>query len=265
MKQKHKLQALCLACAAALGTLALQGCSTPAVGGSAAGSSSVRSGNLEHCDETMGTLAIVEDQGADWYHQLHDQYKLQSTVPLLRLMVQQSNCFVVVERGRALNNMQQERALEQSGEMRAGSGFHKGQVVAADYSLSPSINFSDDTGGLMGGVAGLLPNRYSGVGAAIGGLKFKQASTTLLMVDNRSGVQLAAAEGNSTKTDFNAWGAFFGGHAASLGGYSKTPEGKVIAAAFADAYNQMVVAVRNYKAQEVKGGLGKGGRLKVSE
>ena len=33
---------------------------------------------------------------------------------------------------------------------------------------------------------------------------------------------------------------------------------------FADAYNQLVVAVRNYKAQEVKGGLGTGGRLGVS-
>ncbi|MCG7908795.1 MAG: curli assembly protein CsgG, partial [Candidatus Thiodiazotropha taylori] len=30
-------------------------------------------------------------------------------------------------------------------------------------------------------------------------------------------------------------------------------------------YNQMVRALRNYKAQTVKGGLGKGGRLKVGE
>jgi len=39
----------------------------------------------------------------------------------------------------------------------------------------------------------------------------------------------------------------------------------VIASSFADAYNQMVKAVKNYKAQEVKGGLGKGGRLSVGQ
>lgn len=251
-----------------LTVLALQGCgSMPSVGGSAAGSSAQKAGSIEHCDSTMGTLAIAEDQNQSWYHTLHNEYKLESTVPLLRLMVQQSNCFVVVERGRAMNNMMQERALEDSGEMRQGSKFGKGQLVAADYTLSPSINFSsDDSGGLMGSVSGFLPRRFSAVGGLAGGVKFKEAATTLLMVDNRSGVQLAAAEGEATKTDLSAWGNYFGGRGgAGLGGYTKTPEGKMIAGAFADAYNQMVVSVRNYKAQEVKGGMGKGGSLKVSD
>ena len=44
-----------------------------------------------------------------------------------------------------------------------------------------------------------------------------------------------------------------------------TPQGKVIAAAFMDAYNNMVISLRNYKAQEVKGGLGRGGQLKVGK
>jgi hypothetical protein len=49
------------------------------------------------------------------------------------------------------------------------------------------------------------------------------------------------------------------------GGYTNTPEGKVLAAAFADSFNQMIRALRNYKAQQVKGGLGKGGNLKVGQ
>jgi len=86
----------------------------------------------------------------------------------------------------------------------------------------------------------------------------------LTLVDNRSGVQLAAAEGSSSKTDFGAWGGVFGGGgAAGMGGYTNTPEGKVIAGAFADAYNNLVKAAKNYKAQEVRGGLGTGGRLGV--
>jgi len=76
----------------------------------------------------------------------------------------------------------------------------------------------------------------------------------LTLVDNRSGVQLAAAEGNSSKTDINVWGGLFGGGAAGgAGGYTNTPEGKVLASAFADAYNNLVKAAKSYKAQEVKG------------
>jgi hypothetical protein len=77
-------------------------------------------------------------------------------------------------------------------------------------------------------------------------------------------VQLAAVEGASSNTDFAAWNGRFGSSAAGgLGGYTNTPEGKVLAGAFADAYNRLVVTVRNYKAQEVKGGLGTGGALGV--
>jgi hypothetical protein len=48
-----------------------------------------------------------------------------------------------------------------------------------------------------------------------------------------------------------------------MGAYSRTPEGKIIIAAFVDSYNQLVKAVRNYQAQTVKGGLGTGGGLGV--
>ena len=61
------------------------------------------------------------------------------------------------------------------------------------------------------------------------------------------------------------FGDIFGGRAgAGLGGYTNTPQGKVITAAFMDAFNQMVRSLRNYRAQSVQGqGLGGGGRLGV--
>ena len=224
-------------------------------------------GELEKCSETLGTLAVIEDRNANWYHHMQ-QYKVQSTVPLLRMLIQQSNCFVVVERGQAMNSMKQERQLEQSGEMRQGSSFGKGQMVAADYALNPSITFSArDTGGMRGAVTA-IGDKLGGWGrtaaSMAGDLKFKEASTMLTLVDNRSGVQLAAAEGNSSKTDFGAWGnVFTGSGSAGMSGYTNTPEGKVIASSFADAYNALVRNVKNYKAQEVRGGLGTGGRLGV--
>ncbi|MEF7612667.1 CsgG/HfaB family protein [Aquincola sp. MAHUQ-54] len=253
--------------------LLLGGCvaTNPEIGGGsktavtgAAGGATAENANsaLERCDQSLGTLGVVEDQSATWYQYLAN-YKLGSTVPVLRMMIQQSNCFVIVERGQAMNNMNVERQLQQSGEMRGGSNFGKGQMVAADYTMSPSIQFSQNTGGMGGGLAGF--SRGLGVFSAVaGGIKSNEASTTLVMIDNRSGVQLAAAEGSAKNMDFNIMGGLFGGLAGGgAAGYSNTPEGKIIIAAFTDSYNQLVRAVRNYKAQTVKGGLGTGGALGV--
>lgn len=215
---------------------------------------------LEKCGESLGTMAMQEDTGAPWYAQLRG-YQLGSTIPVLRLMIQQSNCFVIVERGGAMRNMMQERSLEKSGETRAGSNFGQGQMVAADYTMSPSIQFSQKTGGSAAGLA----TRALGVfGAVAGSMSQNEASTTLLLIDNRSGVQISAAEGTAKNMDFGLFGAAFaGGLAGAGGGYSNTPQGKVVVTAFADSYNQMVKALRNYRAQTVKGGLGTGGRLGV--
>ena len=254
-------------------TFALAGCegTMPTLGGSkstvtgAAGGATSENANsqLEHCDETLGTLAVVEDQSAPWYYQL-SRYNLGSTVPVLRMMIQQSNCFVVVERGRGMNNMMQERALDKTGEIRQGSNFGKGQMVAADYTMSPSINFSQKGTSGVGGALGGLSRGLGVLGAVAGGMQANEASTTLLMIDNRSGVQLAAAEGSAKNFDFAGFGSAFGWlGGASVGGYSNTPQGKVVVAAFADSYNQLVRATRNYRAQTVKGGLGTGGRLGV--
>jgi len=240
---------------------------TTATGAAGGATSSGANSQLERCDRPLGTLALLEDQNSDWYRILSGEYRLTSTVPLLRLLVQQSNCFVVVERGRGFQQMTTERALEQSGELRKNSNFGKGQMVSADYGLTPTVIFSArDTGG-MGGALGGVSHRLGVIGAIGAGVKQREASTMLTLVDNRSGVQVSASEGSASKTDFSILGGLIGTHAGGgLGGYSNTPEGKVIAAAFTDAYNQMVRVLRNYKPQEATGprGLGTGGSLGVA-
>lgn len=253
--------------AAAASALLLGGCLATAptmggdkgvVSGSASGGSAANENTqLEKCDETLGTIAVVENQNAPWYYQLRN-HRLGSTVPVLRLMIQQSNCFVIVERGAAMRNITQERELARSDETRAGSNFGKGQLVAADYTLSPEIQFSGKTGG--GRLGSFLPGI---VGAVAGSVSQNEASTTLLLIDNRSSVQISASEGTAKNFDFGVFGAAWAGLGAAGGGYSNTPQGKVIVAAFADSYNQMVKSLRTYKAQTVKGGLGTGGRLGV--
>jgi hypothetical protein len=231
--------------------------------GSAGGANSQNANNkLARCNAPLGTITVVEDTNTPWYGILTSQYQLGPTTPVLKLMIQQSNCFVVVDRGRAMNNMMQERALAQSGELRQNSNFGKGQIVSADYTLSPTITFSNNN---AGGIGGLVGGLLGPVGAIVGAsASAKEASTLLTLVDNRSGVQLAAAEGSAKNWDFGAIGGLFGGAAGGIGGgYAKTAQGKVIVAAFMDSYNGIVKAVENYKAQEVKGGLGTGGQLGV--
>jgi hypothetical protein len=151
-----------------------------------------------------------------------------------------------------------------SGEFRAGSKQEKGQRVAADYFLEPAIIIDNDsTGKVAAGLGAFLPG---GFGALAGSMESKASVVTMTLFDIRSGVQIGISEGNATATNFGAaLGAFGGGAAAGLGGFSRTPEGKATVAAFIDSWNSMVVSLRNYKAQEVKGGLGRGGVLKVGQ
>jgi curli biogenesis system outer membrane secretion channel CsgG len=253
---------LLLAACATSPSIGASGAKTVATGSAGGASAQNANAQLERCEQTLGTLSIVEEANQPWYQQFTTQYRMQSTVPLLRMMIQQSNCFVVVERGQAFNNMQTERALAAQGELRRTSNIGKGQMVAADYTMTPSISFSQkDTSGL----SGLLGGRLGSVASLVSGsLKSNEASTMLLLTDNRSGIQLAAAEGSAQNWDLGLMGDFFHHGFASVGGFSNTPQGKVLAASFMDSYNQMVKAVRNYKAQAVAGGLGNGGMLRTN-
>jgi curli biogenesis system outer membrane secretion channel CsgG len=198
----------------------------------------------------MGALAVVEPQ--DYVMAALARYNLQSPVGIIRMMVQQSNCFIVVERGQGMRNMMQERQLAESGELRQNSNIGGGQMVAADFILTPNVVFSDNNaGGVGGGFGGALGGLVGGragsvIGGLAGGLKFKEAQTSMLIADARTGVQVAAAEGSAKKADLALGGFLFGGGAAgALGGYGSTNEGKVIAASLVDNYNNVVMAVRN--------------------
>ena len=263
--------------AALAATLALAGCVTPggtvstgtsataSKGGAAGGTSVGADSNLQRCSAPLGTLAVDDGRGKEWYASFGQATKVTSIEPLLRLAVQQSNCFVITSIGNNRTEGKLSAITDQqrnSGEFRAGSKQQKGQRVAADYYLEPAIIIDNDSTGKLGAALGGLIG--GGFGTIAGSMESKASVVTLTMFDIRSGVQIAISEGNATATNFGAaLGAFGGGAAAGLSGFSRTPEGKATVAAFMDAYNNMVISLKNYKAQEVKGGLGKGGQLKV--
>lgn len=196
---------------------------------------------LKKCDKPIGTLAVVEPQ--QQYLAAFQRYGLGSPSGLIRMMVQNSNCFLVVERGVAMQNLMQERALAGAGEMQQDENMGKGQMKAADFVLTPAVVFDNPNAGGMGGaVGGLLGRR---VGAVAGGLKFKEAETSMLIADARTSIQVTAAQGKAKKRDFALGGfAWLGGGAVAGGGYSNTAEGKVIAQSYLDNYNNIVENIK---------------------
>jgi curli biogenesis system outer membrane secretion channel CsgG len=268
-----KLLTIAFSCATLIGAgcvqMGSQSAKTTATGSAGGATATNVNPSLERCDSPVGTTSFIEDTAAPWYQTVHNQYGLPSTTMVLRMLAQQSNCFIVVERGKALSAVEGERRLERSGETRPGSNFGPGQLVAADYAITPSVIFSSgDTGGLNGVLAG-LSQHFPQLGGVSGGVKKKEAATMLALTDNRSGVQVAIAEGSASAVNFNVegWGIGLPGAAiAGLGGYAKTPEGKIIAASFTDSFNQLVRAVKTYRPQESSGpnGSGTGGKLKVN-
>lgn len=243
LDSRQRVPSLLSATCVALGLLAVAPASLAQTLGGAGGPAGDAT-KVEKCDAPKGTLAVVEPQDAVLQALL--RIGLQSPSGMIRLIVQQSNCFQIVERGAGFQNLMQERALASGGQLQAGQNVGQGQMVAADFVVTPSVVFSNpNAGGVGGGLAG-FGGALGLFGAIAGGLKFKEAQTSMVMADTRSGLQVAAAEGSAQKTDFNIGAVLFGaGGGGALGGYSNTAEGKIVSASFLDNWNKIVVAIRN--------------------
>jgi hypothetical protein len=280
--KKLSLFAAVMALSACAQTPGLQtGGSSNLVSGSAGGGTSVNANkSLERCSSPLGTLAVSDGR-------FSGSSSVTTVDPLIRLAVQQSNCFVITSIGnQATRAMINDIVGEQreSGEYRAGSKQEKGQRVAADYLLDPQVIVNNEsTGGSGANIGGALVG--IGLGAAgLGGLgalggavsnamETRTTDVALTLTDIRSTVQVAISTGSASASNMSmsgsgalgGWGGFLGG---AIGGgissFTRTPEGQATAAAFFDAYNNMVQSLRNYKAQDVKGGMGRGGQLKVN-
>ena len=198
---------------------------------------------IPHCQRNLGTVAIVEPDN-QWWREL----SLGSPEAIMRVFVQQSGCFTLVNRGRSMQSRAMERAMADQGELQADSNLGKGQVKAADYFLQPDIvttNSNSGGGGVAGALGGLLGGRM--LGGLAGGLniKKKEANVTLAVVNARTTVEEALVEGHARKSDVSfgggAGGGWWGGFAAAGGaGYQNTEMGQVIVLAYLDAYTKLV-------------------------
>ena len=206
------------------------------------------------CTHRIGTLAIVPPD-KEWWRELN----LGSPEAIIKVFVQQSGCFTIVNRDRAMASRNMERALADSGELQAGSRMGAGQVKAADYFLQPDIvstNKNSGGGGAgaaIGGLLGHFGGGWGAVGALAGGINVKkgEANVTISLVNARTTEEEALTEGYARKTDVS-WGAgggagWWGGFAAAGGyGYQNTEIGQIIVLAYLDAYKKMVQQLGGY-------------------
>jgi hypothetical protein len=181
------------------------------------------------------------------------------------MVIQQSNCFVIVERGAAAADLKAEIAEARgTNETRDGSNVGPGQQAVADYLLRAVVISMGNTENI-GVNLGILAKIG---GAANIGRSTTEAKVQLVLLDVRSGAQLAAAQGEGSGSNTGLAVGLQGATAKALGGVgvkseSTTSASTVLLQAIADAYNKLVPALQNYKAQIVKGGLGAGGVLRV--
>lgn len=232
VSNKKKLRLLAAMAASAMGISAAMAANAPPP-------------EIPKCDKKIGTLAVKEPERTWWV-----DLQLESPEALIKIFVNESKCFTLVDRGKGLAAAQAERELAGGGELRGGSNVGKGQMKAADYVLIPDVvnrnakaggtNVGGMLGGMLGGTAGALLGGIS--------LKSKTADVVLTLTDVRSTEQVSLQQGHAKKTDLG-WGAgggaFFGGFAAGgASSYANTEIGQLVTAAYLDAFVKLVDDVK---------------------
>jgi curli biogenesis system outer membrane secretion channel CsgG len=213
---------------AAAGCVALAACQTTSsdpnvsMASAASGGTSASASPPVSCQQPIGSATVVEPDPAS--AAAFQSVGLTSPVPMLRIMLSESNCFRVIDQAAM------------------GPG---GRAPAAQFLITPNLILSNpdaggfSAGGFLGNVTG--QKWLNNVG---GSIQVKEAQTALFISDARSGEQLAAVQGRATATDFGVSFSGYGRGLNSAGAYSSTPDGKVVMAAYVDAFNRLVAQMQ---------------------
>ena len=253
-------------CSEPVGTVRLQdGNNTASNGGGGSGATAGAAGN------PLAILALLRDmQSPGGGAQAPGGSSGSVSLDALRLLIQQSNCFMILDRGLLAEAAadDEKRRTRGSGEVRDDANMGPGQELAADYVLRSSVidmGTKDSSSLGLNGLGGIL-GKVAG-GASVG-RSVSQAKVQLVLSDIRSKAQVSVAQGEASASNLGLASNVLGKLGKGFGGVnvkteSKTSGSEILLQAFADAYNKMVPALQNYKAQQIRGGAGTGGTLRV--
>jgi curli biogenesis system outer membrane secretion channel CsgG len=199
--------------------------------------------DVPHCGRKLGTISIMDgDDPSGW-----TQFQLAPPQKLLKVLVQRSGCFNLVDRGSGLAAAEKERAIGGGLGLQRRSNVGQNQIKAADYVLVAEVQASNSNAqgsGAAAGIGGLIGGRFGGI---VGGIRSRkmEANTVLSVTNVRTTETIATTEGYAAKNDigFGAGGGIFGGGfgAAGVGGgYDNTDIGRIVTLAFIDAYAKLV-------------------------
>ena len=199
--------------------------------------------DVPHCARKLGTVSVMDgDDPRGW-----TQFQLAGPQKLLKVLVQRSGCFNLVDRGSGLSAAQRERDISGDLGLQRHSNVGQGQIKAADYVLVAEVQAADrDSGGsaVGAGIGGLIGGRFGG---ALGGFKSRkmEANTVLSLTNVRTTETVAVQDGYAAKNSLSFGGGgglgFFGGAAGLVGGgYDSTDIGRIVTLAFIQAYSKMV-------------------------
>jgi curli biogenesis system outer membrane secretion channel CsgG len=199
--------------------------------------------DVPRCFRKLGTLSIVDgDDPRGW-----TQYSLAPPQKLLKVLVQRSGCFNLVDRGSGLQAAERERAIGGNLGLQRGSNVGQGQIKAADYVLVAEVQGANSnvSGSAVGGiVGGLIGGRLGGLAGGIRSKKL-EANTVLSITNVRTTETIATTEGYAAKNNISFGGGggvgFLGGAMGGVGGgYENTEIGRIVTLAFIQAYSNLV-------------------------
>ncbi|WP_339501407.1 CsgG/HfaB family protein, partial [Pseudomonas canadensis] len=123
--------------------------------------------DVPRCARKHGTISIVDgDDSRGW-----TQYNLAPPQKLLKVLVQRSGCFNIVDRGSGLQAAQRERDIGGDLGLQRGSNVGQGQIKAADYVLQAEVqgaNSNASGSGVAAGLGGLIGGPIGGI---VGGVR----------------------------------------------------------------------------------------------
>jgi len=202
--------------------------------------------DVPRCPTKHGTISI--DNGDDPYG--WTQHSLAPPAKLLRVLVQRSGCFNIVDRGTGLNAAARERDIGSGLGLQRQSNVGQGQIKAADYVLVAEIQGANSnvSGGGAAGAAGAVLG--GPIGGLLGGIRSRklEANTVLSLTNVRTTETIAVEDGYAAKKDTSfAVGGVFGGGGVGVGGigggYENTDIGRIVTLAFIQAYSKMVTSL----------------------
>ncbi|TPG22727.1 SH3 domain-containing protein [Sphingomonas koreensis] len=199
--------------------------------------------DVPHCYRKLGTISVVDgDDPSGW-----TQYSLAPPQKLLKVLIQRSGCFNLVDRGSGLQAAELERNIGGDLGHQRGANVGQGQIKAADYVLVAEVQGanSNSSGSAVGGaIGGLIGGRFGGLA---GGLRSKkmEANTVLSVTNVRTTETIAVEDGYAAKNSLSFGGGggagFFGGAAGAVGGgYDNTDIGRIVTLSFIQAYSKLV-------------------------